>query len=103
MMNLNLAVELSSPSLSHCFCVAPRMVRVGPAIGVTQSNAVGFITVGWVGNSASPPPIVVQVVSSSVVTNADSVESTQQVYLADRYWRSSIRKNSADAPIWTLR
>ena len=40
---------------------------------------------------------------ASVVTKPDSDAVLQHVYLAERYWRSSIRKNSADVPICTLR
>src|SRR5215472_11692845 len=96
MMNLNVAVELRSPSFSHCFCVDPRMVRPGSDMAVAQEGSVRN------GRSASPAPPPVHVESSSVRTKPE-VRALQQVYLAERYWRSSIRKNSAPAPSLKLR
>src|ERR1051325_4780901 len=94
MMNLKAAVELRSPFSSHAFCVAPRMLRDMPDIAVVQDA---------LGRSASPLMPPVHVLSSSVVTKPDSVAVLQQVYLAVRYCRSSIRKNSAPVPNWKLR
>src|SRR2546426_11128041 len=94
MMNLKVAVEVSSPFSSQVFCAAPRMVRVAPLIAVLHDME---------GKVASPAPPPVQVESASVVTNPESGAFVQQVYLAERYWRSSVTKKSAPPPQRTPR
>src|SRR5882762_2001406 len=96
MMNLNVALELRSPSFSHCFCAAPRMVRDGRSICAWHEAS---------GKSASPAPPPGQVESASVSTNPElaALGAAQHVYFAERYWRSSMRKNSAPLPHRVLR
>src|SRR2546425_1394956 len=94
MMNLKVAVEFMRPLLSHAFCVVPRIVRDESAIAVLHE---------LLGSRASPAPPPVHVESESVVTRPDSPALLQHVYFAERYWRSSIRKNSAPVPRRELR
>ena len=92
MMNLKVAVEVISPALSQAFCAAPRIVRDESAMAVLHAAD---------GESASP--LTWQVVSSSLSTKPDSAAVLQQVYFGDRYWRSSMTKNSARLPHRKLR
>src|SRR5439155_4316906 len=94
MMNMYVAVELKRAFSSDVFWSAPRIVRPESHIAVLQSMD---------GKVASPAPPPVQVESASVVTKPDSDAVVQHVYLAERYWRSSIRKSSAPLPERTLR
>src|SRR2546425_244645 len=89
MMNLKVAVEPDRPPSSHAFCAVPRIVRPGSLIAIVH-DALGKV--------ASPAPPPVQVESESVVTKPDSDAVLQQVYLAERYWRSSGREKPGPPP-----
>src|SRR5439155_644527 len=92
MMSLKVAVEFIRPRSSQAFCAAPRIVREESAMAVLQAV-----------DGASASPLTWQVVSSSVSTKPDSAALLQQVYFGERYWRSSMRKNSARLPHRKLR